>query len=951
MKSNTAYRTKLRAVFLAAIMVISVVGMSVAFTGAAAASVNTGEVDYSPSNPWQGQDVTATVSDTDTASGANPNIGPGDTIDLRVVDSFDESDIIEDSFVEEYNVEEEGGELVVKIDTDDLESARYFLEDQNGDINRVRSNTFEVRVQSLTAEFDEDDLPAIVDDFEDSQVELDVSSGRSNYAVNVSANGDLDNEELFNIFIASTLNGLPISDVSQFEGSPSNVIWVVGDDGELEAIDDNGDGDVVTIDSRAPGVLNEGDEVSFDSPADAFKTLADADFGESGSLGAYDFEPFDQFTNLNDITYEQNEDEPRDIDSLGTGVQLGDWNVGIFATGEDDDTADFDEKIVISTGGQGDVEENVAFAGIDEGDYEFTFEVTDTAASATASTGLREVDVDGSFSAGTYQATAGDLAHFEFELEDAEEAWIQIGDEDSDFVDVIYVEVDEADEPVEITINTRLLGNPSNSNLLDDPEDVYDVENTEVFESAFHGGLTVGDTGNVFGDDDTSFGTGDSAYEAYLDELGLIDTDDNENKFNMLTRPLQPTDYELQLAGDDVDDIIFDSDAGAGEADDQLDTAVLELTVPTIGDIVTHVAPEENADDEDDIAELLEIVTQRDEVATDDRLIVQVEATGLYGGLIAGPEDRDSLDVDFDRLEDGVSTDTMDNFFDVEEINFEIEADARTGNQDPLKVSFDGDDDDTYLLIGPDQEQFFLIVDTSSDSAFDNGNAPEDGVSFTVTFEFDADNEDDRFEFDDEPFKPEGDAENYPYLLQGNVLSSSTEFDIEPRTVTFENLNADDEVQAENIENSEISGTTNIAPGSSAELRVASTDASTSFRIGQSVDINENGEFTAEFDFSGQEPGDEFDTRFRAEGSGVDTVDSVIVAEGDLGVEEPVEDDGVDDEDDVVDDGDDVVDDDDEVVDDDDDVEDTDDETPGFGALVALVALIGAALLATRRQN
>jgi len=83
----------------------------------------------------------------------------------------------------------------------------------------------------------------------------------------------------------------------------------------------------------------------------------------------------------------------------------------------------------------------------------------------------------------------------------------------------------------------------------------------------------------------------------------------------------------------------------------------------------------------------------------------------------------------------------------------------------------------------------------------------------------------------------------------------------------------------------------------------------------------------------------------------------VIVAEGDLGVEDPVddeaddEDDVVDDDDDVVDDDDDVVDDDDDVVDDDDDVEDVDDETPGFGALVALVALIGAALLAVRRQN
>jgi len=427
----------------------------------------------------------------------------------------------------------------------------------------------------------------------------------------------------------------------------------------------------------------------------------------------------------------------------------------------------------------------------------------------------------------------------------------------------------------------------------------------------------------------------------------------------MLTRPVQAIDYELQIAGDDVDEDdegIFDADAGSGEATDQLDAAVLELQAASIGDINTWTAFEEDADDEDDVEELLEIVTERDEIAYEDRLVVQVEATGLYGGLVAaGEEDFDGDNVDFDRLEDGLSTDIAHEFFDDEEINFDIESETATG-QDPLEVDLDNDDDDdTYMLIGPDQDQFFLIVDTGSDSAFSNGDAPEDGESFIAEFEFDADNDDDRFEFADRPFRADADERNYPYLRQGEVLSSSAEFDIEPREVSFDNLNADDEIQAENIEDSEISGTTNVAPGSDAELRVSSTDASTSFREGQDVDINADGEISAAFDFDGQEAGDEFTTRFRASGSGVDTVDSVIVEEGELDIADPVddEDDVVDDEDDVVDDDDDVVDDDDDVVDDDDDVVDdeTDDETPGFGALVALVALIGAALLAARRQN
>ena len=972
MKQETTYRTKLRAVFLAAIMVISVVGMSVAFTGAAAATNLDGNAEaYDNYNPYQGQDVIMNAS----AQLTDANINPDDEYDLRRVNSFDGGTVDSSTSVRDlFAGEAPANDTQILIETDDLDAGDYFV--TGGDLtdsNDVLQNqTFEVRIQTIdTYEFDDDE---VTDEGRDSVTELEIDSNRgsSNFVVN--AGGDLDDDELAQIHITEANIDADSPLVGTHEGDltfPINASASL--EGAISLNDSASTGNNVTVDdylniltqARA-GVVFEDDDT--EEPLNISKDdhLSDSP-GLNDNISITNFEGETIEVDITQTTWGELVEANNDSD-----IVPNPFNALLINEDQDEDP---DEKVVLLE--LRDTEADVDFTDIDDGDYTFELEVADTEATATADITVNEEDRDAAFSQGTYQAGAGDIAHLEFELEDTDEAWIQIGDADSDFADFLYVEIDDADEPVEIAVNTRLLG--ANGSVAESA--VYDVENTDSFRSLLHTDAATDqgiqdflDTTSsaVFADDDTLYQTPEHVVRFY-DDLDLVDSDAevfNNNNYNgeairadMLTRPLQAIDYELQIASDNVDDDdegVFDSDAGAGEATDQLDSAVLELQAASIGDIRTWTAFEEDADDEDDVAELLEIVTERDEIAYEDRLVVQVEATGLYGGLIAGgPDDNDEVDsdaVDFDRLEDGLSTEIAVDFFNTENIDFEIESETATG-QDPLEVNLGSDDSDTYLLIGPDQDQFFLIVDTGSDSAFSNGDAPEDGDTFSAEFEFDADNDDNRFEFGNSPFVSAAgeSANNYPYLSQGDVLSASAEFDIAPREISFDNLNADDEVQAENIEDSEISGVTNVAPGSDAELRVSSTDASSSFREGVSVDINEDGEISAAFDFSGQEPGGEFDTRFRAEGSTVDTVDSVIVAEGDLGLEDPVEDDEddvVDDDDDVVDDDDDVVDDDDDVVDDDDDeVEDVDDETPGFGALVALVALIGAALLAVRRQN
>ena len=921
----------MRAVFLAAIMLTSIVGGTMAFTGAAAAitgpaSVN--DVEYESGIAFQGQNIQGEMAESDGAT-------------LRSVSGFDSDGAIEGtSFVEELDLEDLDGDGDLDddfvVDTDDLEAGDYIVVDDDGDVNLTRDNTFEVTVQDLSAEFEEDDLPAITDEFADSTAELDVSSARNGYSYNVSADGNLERDQLFNLFTSAQLDGATYTttgDLNNPDGSIDGTpTWVVDNEGALSLVDSD-DGQVLEDNTSAL-------ELSFDSPWNALENSDEINFGLFGSYsGVSDLE----------VTHDGDVLNKSGVTTFDTGA----WDVAIYGENADD----YENKIVVTSA---DTEADVSFIGADENDYTFEFDVTDTEASATADASTVEQDLSASFDEGVSQTAAGDIAEFTLELEDTDETWVQIGGEDSDFVDVLYLEADDTDEPMTVEINTRTLGTGAGLG------EVYsEGDNVATIESEVHGGISTTPGGAALYEDDGNT----QNFDAYLDNLGIINSD-NDDEGDQLTRPLQATDYEITVGGTDVDTALFDSDAG-GDANDELASKVLELQQPEIGDIVTHTAPSENADDTTNVSELVDSATAREEIAVEDQLIVQVEATGIYGALVAGPNSG-SLNSDFDRLEDGTSASTLHNLVentDSESINFEIIAEETTGNQEPLQVDLeDSSDSDVFVVLDEENGQFFVVVDTSSDNAFANGDAPDEETAFTAELEYDANNGDNRYEFRDASgpgaFNDTRGNEyhNYPYLLQGETLSSSTEVDLTPRNIDFDNVNVDDLVQAENIEDAEFSGTTNVAPGTEGELRVSSTDASSTFRNGQSFTVGDEGEVSGEFDFSNQEVDDEFETAFRIGGSAVDTADSIIVEEGTLEDEAPEDDDESESDDGESDDGmtddgesDDSASDDSESDDSASDDGESDDssseETPGFGAIVALVAVLGAALLATRRQN
>jgi len=193
--NTTSYREKGRALFLAVIMVVSVVAMSAAFAGAGAATQPAQEdaVNLDDDAWWQGQSVNVTDGSID---------GSTDTVQLRSVSDTDDGNVSSSSLVQELSVNDDNS---VDLDTDDLEGdyalrvGGEFINDGDDDI------VFEVAVQDLDAEWDETSVSTGDDD-----VELELDSVRANYNVSITAD-DLDYDQLKELF-AETDDAVAIED-------------------------------------------------------------------------------------------------------------------------------------------------------------------------------------------------------------------------------------------------------------------------------------------------------------------------------------------------------------------------------------------------------------------------------------------------------------------------------------------------------------------------------------------------------------------------------------------------------------------------------------------------------------------------------------------------------------------------------------------------------------------
>ncbi|GAB7019800.1 BGTF surface domain-containing protein [Halostagnicola bangensis] len=229
MTNDATYREKGRALFLAAMMVLSVVAMSAAFAGAAAA-VNEDNVDdgptYSDANNidevWIGQEVTIEggINDGYIGIGEGPTGDGDDTIMDENVDSGPS----------------------VTIDTSDLEAGNtYHIFDFDAGTDGEVVTAFEAEYEDLDVEFSSDsvsDEGTVTLDFEsdrDRNSQLAAEDGHLSSSVgqtqdvNVSADG-IDGDDLNNII--SINNGA--DNVEHFHDGENVTLTNVDDEADFD---------------------------------------------------------------------------------------------------------------------------------------------------------------------------------------------------------------------------------------------------------------------------------------------------------------------------------------------------------------------------------------------------------------------------------------------------------------------------------------------------------------------------------------------------------------------------------------------------------------------------------------------------------------------------------------------------------------------------------------------
>ncbi|WP_418282443.1 BGTF surface domain-containing protein [Halorubrum sp. DTA98] len=539
---------------------------------------------------------------------------------------------------------------------------------------------------------------------------------------------------------------------------------------------------------------------------------------------------------------------------------------------------------------------------ISTGNYEFLFESTDTEAEDTTSIEVTEAG-EGELGLDEQIVTEqqGDVAAITVTFDDTEEGHLVIGDEENvGYQANVTIDSDGEDE-VTVLFNTYVAGNTS-SDYADD-----------LFEIA---------------DDDSDASLSSPQQNEIGDGLSILGTGD----YDLSIRSTTDADYGETLENPDtIGTLVIEDRETVGQT-------IWTASSDTVDDV-----RDADSDDDDAIAELTsqienDAVTQTDTVAEGDYVIHQVEASGLTG-LLANVSDNPS-----DALDALVSN--QNGIDDQASLSLRVRqtADTTTTNAE-RKVLNVLDAADTEVYEDEDSDNLYIVYDLDQVET-DGERTAEDGDAFDARFRV----QDERLLDVDEDDRDELTTTE----LRNNYYQSVTaSFSVEEREFEFDQ----DPYNVTNAEGQVVEGTSNVAPGSEVNLRVRSASGtSPSFiKTQEDVAVTADGTWSTEFDFSPQNIGDEYTITVRqsglddnpdVDGTVVEAVEEETEETEEPETEEPETEEPETEEPETEEPETEEP----ETEETEEETEETEDDTPGFGAVVALVALLAAALLATRRR-
>ena len=552
--------------------------------------------------------------------------------------------------------------------------------------------------------------------------------------------------------------------------------------------------------------------------------------------------------------------------------------------GEDDRVTRADGEIRVEAGSY-----DASFRDFDAATYRFEVSPVASDVFVRAETEVVEPEIDASFGTDRHEVPAGDSVTVEIDLEGLEGAYLLVGADHTDreavprnFLDVVYVEADS------LTVNTRLLGTDAPSDA------VYRTEGADPrLVSYLHDGPDEFGTGPEQRLAEVRFESADgrSSWDdltAFREDLGMTPQ----------PRPLQPERYRFVLGADGT---VEEREDGIADFRHPIARSNLQVTEPGVESVRTFVAPRGPANEvgepsdgdlEEHFEGLAELLTERGTVAKEDRLVVEINATGVYGALhyLDGGTEQE--------FESGVHPESAQALLDAHEgVILEAIQEGGTANEVATELDLGGATDGRAYLVpepvtdeDPRRERFYLVVDTRDAGAFDGGFRDGEATDFALEYGYESP-PDERYRFGAAsladrpgPFDPASEptddgTEHYPYLgTDATGESVTTPFSIEESIAEYDRTTGRGEVVVTNGTNATLSGETNVAPASEFYIQLVADARSNPTRITiDDVNVTEDGRFEASRDLTPLRVGEGLEVEFYAEDRLVDKRGGVVV--------------------------------------------------------------------------
>ena len=206
-------------------------------------------------------------------------------------------------------------------------------------------------------------------------------------------------------------------------------------------------------------------------------------------------------------------------------------------------------------------------------------------------------------------------------------------------------------------------------------------------------------------------------------------------------------------------------------------------------------------------------------------------------------------------------------------------------NQDADDVDFEDIDGSVEAYYDDASNNLYLVVNEDTLEGTGNLEDVEDGDEFDVTFNL-KDNRLLDYDLSTSPVDYDGDEDE----VEDEYQTLETTMTIEDRDASFDVTEVDDTdyVVVGAAADQTISGTTNIAPGSEVSIRAQGTGDARFVEEITGLVVQEDGSFSATFDFSDVEVGSEFEAELRGDLQGDDDGDN-FVADGLVQEAQPTE--------------------------------------------------------------